>query len=57
MKRISVLLVAVGALACVVAGIAPPQVANDAAASIDAGKHPAGYRDWRLVSVAREEGR
>jgi len=42
MKRISVLLVAVGALACVVAAIAPPQGADDADVSIEAGKLPAG---------------
>ena len=29
---------------------------NDAAAAIADGKLPPGYRDWRLISVAREEG-
>jgi len=29
---------------------------GDAAARIADGKPPAGYRDWRLISVAREEG-
>jgi hypothetical protein len=57
MKRIALLLVAVAALACVVAARTPAsQPADDPAAAVDAGKLPAGYRDWRLVSVAREEG-
>ena len=30
--------------------------ATAAAAAIAEGKLPAGYRDWRLISVAREEG-
>ena len=30
--------------------------ASDAAAAVDAGRLPAGYRDWCLISVAREEG-
>ena len=29
---------------------------NDAGAAIAGGKLPSGYRDWRLISVAREEG-
>ena len=29
---------------------------NDAGAAIADGKLPSGYRDWRLISVAREEG-
>jgi hypothetical protein len=29
---------------------------TDAGALIAAGKLPVGYRDWRLISVAREEG-
>ena len=33
-----------------------PQPADEAAAAIAAGKLPPGYRDWRLISVAREEG-
>jgi hypothetical protein len=58
MKRIALLLAAVAAFACVVAAVAPsPQPADQsAAASIAGGKLPAGYRDWRLISVAREEG-
>jgi hypothetical protein len=51
------LLVAVVAVACVVAARPPTsQPADEAAAAIAAGTLPAGYRDWRLVSVAREEG-
>lgn len=30
--------------------------ADDAAAALAAGRLPAGYRDWRLISVAHEEG-
>src|SRR3954464_12979608 len=58
MKRIAIVLVGVVTLAGAVAGIAPSSGhAEDAAAtSIAGGKLPAGYRDWRLVSVAREEG-
>ena len=57
MKRIALLLVAVVALVCVVAAQTPTsQPADEAAAAISAGKLPPGYRDWRLISVAREEG-
>ena len=53
MKRIALLLVAVAAFACMVAAMAP---ADEAGAAISQGKLPAEYRDWRLISVAREEG-
>lgn len=57
MKWITILLIIVVALVCVLAATAPPQQPDDdAAAAIAAGKLPAGYRDWRLISVAREEG-
>jgi hypothetical protein len=57
MKWIAVLLVVVVALVCVVAAQPPTsQPADGAAAAIAAGKLPPGYRDWRLISVAREEG-
>ena len=57
MGRIAALLVAGVALAGVVAARAPTsQPAGDAGAAIDGGKLPPGYRDWRLISVAREEG-
>jgi hypothetical protein len=53
MKRIAFLLVVVGTLASVVASSAP---ADDAAAPIFGGTPPPGYRDWKLISVAHEEG-
>src|SRR5215216_1938484 len=57
MKRIALLLVAVATLAGVSAGTsATSDHADEDAASIASGKLPAGYRDWRLISVAREEG-
>src|SRR3954463_13631055 len=57
MKRTVFLLVAVVALTCGVAATSSTsQPADEPAASIAAGKLPAGYRDWRLISVAREEG-
>lgn len=47
------LLALVAATACV----ATAQRSDDeAAAAISAGRLPAGYRDWKLISVAREEG-
>jgi hypothetical protein len=57
MKYIALLLIAVLALTCVVLATerSSAQV-DEAAASIDSGKLHAGYRDWRLISVAREEG-
>jgi hypothetical protein len=60
-KWIALLLVVVVALVCVVAASARPpppttRPASEADAAISAGKLPAGYRDWRLISVAREEG-
>jgi hypothetical protein len=57
MKWIALLSVVAVALACVFAAKAPaPQPADEAAAVIAGGKLPPGYRDWRLISVAREEG-
>jgi hypothetical protein len=57
MKWIAVLMVVVIAVVCVVAAQAPTsQGPDEAAAAISAGKLPPGYRDWRLISVAREEG-
>jgi hypothetical protein len=63
MKPRALLLVAVAALVCAVVAAQTPtsQPAEDAtaaatAAVIAAGKLPPGYRDWRLISVAREEG-
>src|SRR5438477_12720590 len=57
MTRIVLLLIAVTAVVCVVAATPPTSPPpNEAAATLDDGRLPAGYRDWRLISVAREEG-
>ena len=57
MRRIVFVLVAVVALAGVVAYMAPASgQADGEAAPIFGVKIPAGYRDWRLISVAHEEG-
>jgi Cytochrome P460 len=57
MRRIVFLLVALVTLAGVVAGMGPSsRRADEEAASISGGKLPPGYRDWRLISVAHEEG-
>src|SRR3954469_7844026 len=57
MKRMVFAMLGVVAVAGVVAAMAPPTGAGgEDAGAIDAGKLPAGYRDWRLISVAREEG-
>jgi Cytochrome P460 len=57
MTRIAFLLVAVVTAAGVVASLAPAsgQTVGEAA-PIFVTKIPPGYRDWRLVSVAHEEG-
>jgi Cytochrome P460 len=56
-KRIAFFLVAVAALAGVVAYMAPASgQADGEAAPIFGVKIPPGYRDWRLISVAHEEG-
>jgi Cytochrome P460 len=57
MRRIVFVLVSVVALAGVIAYTAPVsgQAAGEAA-PIYGIKIPAGYRDWRLISVAHEEG-
>jgi hypothetical protein len=58
MRRIILLLFAFMAVIVLLAGTpATTQPANDAAAAAIAdGRLPAGYRDWRLISVAHEEG-
>ena len=57
MRGIAYLLVAVVALAGVVAHMAPAsEQADGEAAPIFGVKIPPGYRDWRLISVAHEEG-
>jgi hypothetical protein len=57
MRRIDFVLVAVVALGGVVAYMAPTSGQVDGeAAPIFGVKIPPGYRDWRLISVAHEEG-
>ena len=57
MKRIAFLLVAVAAVAGVVAFTVPASGhADGEAAPIFGVKIPPGYRDWRLISVAHEDG-
>ena len=57
MKRITLLLVAVVILAGIIAFTAPATLhADDSAAPIFVTTIPPGYRDWRLISVAHEEG-
>jgi hypothetical protein len=57
MKRIVLLLVAVAAVAAVIASSAPVSGhADEAASPIYGVTIPAGYRDWRLISVTHEEG-
>ena len=57
MKQITFLLVAIAALAGVVVITAPASLnADEAAAAIFVTKIPPGYRDWKLISVAHEEG-
>ena len=57
MKRIVFLLLAVATVAGVVASTSPTSGhADEDAAPIFGVKIPPGYRDWRLISVAHEEG-
>ncbi len=57
MKRIALLLVAVATVASVFASRAPAsRQADEEAAPISGVKIPPGYRDWKLISVAHEEG-
>lgn len=58
MKRITLLLLGVATLAGIVAftATATRHVAAQDAAPIFVTKIPAGYRDWRFISVAHEEG-
>lgn len=57
MKWIAYLWIVLLAVVCVVAAQAPASRAADGAvAAIAKGELPRGYRDWRLISVAREEG-
>ena len=57
MRRIAFALLAMTAVAGAVAATAPTSGrANGAAVPIFGVTIPPGYRDWRLISVAREEG-
>jgi|SRR5208337_111334 len=57
MRRIVFVLIGVAALAGVVAYMVPASgQADGEAAPIYGIKIPPGYRDWRLISVAHEEG-
>jgi len=57
MKRITLLSAAVAILAGIIAFTAPASLhADDSASPIFVTKIPPGYRDWRLVSIAHEEG-
>ena len=57
MRRIVFVLIAIATLTGVVAYMAPAsEQADGEAAPIFGVKIPPGYRDWRLISVAREEG-
>ena len=57
MKRIPFLLVVVVTLACVILFSAPMSGhADEEAVPIFGIKIPPGYRDWKLISVAHEEG-
>jgi len=53
MKRIACLMVAVATAA---GGAAATATTSGAAVPVYVTKIPAGYRDWRLISVAHEEG-
>src|SRR5262249_3614339 len=55
-KRITSLLVAVAGLAGVVACMALAAEHDKGAAAIFVKEIPAGYRDWKVVSVAHEAG-
>ena len=57
MKQVAFLLISVTTLAGVVAFTATASLhADEAAAPIFVTKIPPGYRDWKLISVAHEEG-
>src|SRR3954462_9304917 len=58
MPRLPLVVLAVVAIALVVAAIAPsPVQTREAGAPIFGITIPGGYRDWKLISVAHEEGR
>jgi len=56
-KRITLLLVAIAMLAGLISWMAPAALhADESATPIFVTKIPPGYRDWKLISVAHEEG-
>jgi hypothetical protein len=57
MKGSAFLLGAIAAVAGLVAFMAPTSGRNDEVAPIFGIKIPSGYRDWKLISVAHEEGK
>ena len=57
MKWFTILVLAIAiALTTLAALPFAPGHAEDEASPVLGGKIPAGYRDWRLISVAHEEG-
>src|SRR5688500_10800915 len=50
------MLIALAVFAGILTAAAASRPAHEADAAISAGRLPPGYRDWRLISVAREEG-
>ena len=56
MKRIASVLAAVATLTAVVGITAAQPRAGQEAGPVFVKQIPSGYRDWRLISVAREEG-
>jgi len=58
MKRGALLLILAVAISLSVLGSTPTKIghADEQAAQIFVTKIPSGYRDWRLISVAHEEG-
>jgi Cytochrome P460 len=58
MKRLTILVLAAAIAAAVIAALpfASGYAEDQAAAPIFGIKLPSGYRDWRLISVAHEEG-
>ena len=55
-ERAIPLLAAVQSLSALLAATPSSFQSPEDAASVAEGRLPAGYRDWRLISVAREEG-
>jgi len=56
MRRIAFWLVPVAALASVIAYMVPASGQAPSSAPVYVTEIPSGYRDWRLISVANEEG-